>query len=52
MRKPKPPRPRLEPLPAGNLKSRSWPRFLRGPDQELLEKLCELSASLHDSSQP
>jgi len=52
MRKPKPSKAQLEPPPVGNLKSRSWPRFLRGPDQELLEKLCELSASLHDSSQP
>jgi superfamily II DNA or RNA helicase len=29
----------LSPLPPGSLKARSWPRFLRGPDQELLEKL-------------
>jgi len=28
-----------EPLPPGDLRSRSWRRFLRGPDQELLDEL-------------
>ena len=28
-----------EPLPPGNLRARSWKRFLRGPDQELLDEL-------------
>ena len=31
--------PPANPLPLSDLRAQEWPRFLRGPDQDLLDKL-------------